>query len=876
MNYSRLFYFRIPLPMVSVCSISILMLSTSFLSAQNAGIFKTYNAHAATSAMGEFNNGSNFLINNCNSNNQASYLWTDAQGNLLATENDFVGSCGHYRYDSIYYVMTGSGGSEPSRDVSLSKMSRNNTVVWTKTYPLSMDNFGQFVIPTNDKGFMVVGATQVPNDTTYKVQLIKTDSLGNLQWQKVVSQGLIYSRIRRPNGTGCTDLINSKQISITKIWQTTDGGYYMEYATNEPPADCSLGKGDGAVVVRLDGSGNYLWHKANLSNTSEGKYHNIFPAENGNLLVLMTHILRDTGCTKYSYKLSKYSPLGDTLWAFERKQTSCSNPQPQNAGAITLFRNGDVYLETQLGTVVRKISGTTGLQLDSLVVPKQTGLTQATNMIETRDGSFAMVGGTGEVVYFYKNKFPTLVEKYCTSKSSAPWELWISNVLFSNINNASDKFKDYATLGYSDFTSLSTTIATGRSYPLSITPGLSWSGVLPTAFCRAWIDFNRNGIFEDTEKVLERNNANPMTANVLIPTNAAVGDALMRISLKMGSYPTPCETFDKGEVEDYTITIVKGIDPCENDVIAPIIACPANMTVTIPMNQDSALVNLSLPSVTDACDHITLIATLPDGENVLPDTKFPTGTTVVTWTAYDISHNSAACNFNVTLVKAVVDNTQDIALGITTTPEGYRPYSNINFIISAKNTGSQPFTGVKIEFKYPEFTAAGGTATPSVGTWQEWCSGGIQCFTWSIPSLAANSTATLTIPIFVINLSPPLVGTTKLLASTPVDNVVRNNIATVSVNPAPAFTDFVPFIQKIAPNPTSDHIVIELESSGKQTVVFTFLDAYGQTLKTAKRNVERGTNQLPFDIQTLPKGVYFVTPLSENGKSAPTKFVKIN
>ncbi len=640
MNHSRLHNFGIRL--------CILLFFPSFLSAQNIGIFKTYNIHAATSALGEFNNGSNFLINNCNTSNQASYLWTDAQGVLLNIENDFVGSCGRYRYDSIYYILTNSVGTEPNRDLLLSKTDRNNTIIWTKTYPLSMDNFGQFVIPTNDKGFIVAGATQVANDTTYKVQLIKTDSLGNIQWQKVVNQGLIYSQILRPNGTGCIDLINSKKIPISKIWQTTDGGYYMEYATNMPSADCVAGKGDGAVVVRLDAQGNYLWHKVSASNASKSKYHNVFPAENGNLLVLLTQIAYDSDCTKNSYKAMKFNSLGDTLWAFERHQDTCRNPQ--YAGAIMMHRNGDVYLETQNGTIVRKLSGSTGRQLDSIIVPKQEGLTKATNMISTLDGGFAMVGGTGDVVYFYRNKFPTLIEKYCPSKSITPWELWIANVRFDSLNNTSDKFKDYATLGYSNFTNLSTTVSTGHIYPLSITPGLSWSGVLPTAFCRAWIDFNGNGVFEENEKVMEAKNLNPMIVNILVPNTAVTGDVLMRVSMKSGSYPTPCETFDKGEVEDYTVTITKGNDPCENDNIAPLITCPTNMTVTIPTGQNATTVKLPIPSVTDACPHITLLPLLPNQESVLSETTFPLGTTTLTWFAYDLSRNESSCIFKVTVV----------------------------------------------------------------------------------------------------------------------------------------------------------------------------------------------------------------------------------
>ena len=41
-----------------------------------------------------------------------------------------------------------------------------------------------------------------------------------------------------------------------------------------------------------------------------------------------------------------------------------------------------------------------------------------------------------------------------------------------------------------------------------------------------------------------------------IPTTASLGKTRMRIVLKVGAYPTPCETFERGEVEDYSVNIV--------------------------------------------------------------------------------------------------------------------------------------------------------------------------------------------------------------------------------------------------------------------------------------------------------------------------------
>ncbi len=95
---------------------------------------------------------------------------------------------------------------------------------------------------------------------------------------------------------------------------------------------------------------------------------------------------------------------------------------------------------------------------------------------------FILFGGNFSLLNMYG-------QSVCTSKSNAPWELWVSNVQFHTLKNTSEKFKDYAALGYSDYTNFSTSVSKGQSYPLSITPNLSWIGNLPNVFCRVWIDF---------------------------------------------------------------------------------------------------------------------------------------------------------------------------------------------------------------------------------------------------------------------------------------------------------------------------------------------------------------------------------------------------
>ncbi len=472
----------------------------------------------------------------------------------------------------------------------------------------------------------------------------------------------------------------------------------------------------------------------------------------------------------------------------------------------------------------------------------------------------------------------TQTGSYCTSKSAAPWELWITNTRFNTINNTSDKFKDFATLGYSDFTNVSTTVNKGQNYPLSISAGLSWAGHLPNAFCRVWIDFNKNNVFEDNEKVLEQNNQNPMTANVLIPTTAVTGAVRMRVAMKWGGYPTACEMFDKGEVEDYIINIQGGgNDPCSPDVTPPLFQnCPSN--IVLNTTGTTAVSTWTAPTATDNCSTAPSVSSTHNS-----GFAFPVGTTNVSYTATDGSNNKSTCSFTVT-VTTLTSGSADIAVSIAATPSVFRNYTPLSFHIGAKCNGNQDFTNVKIEFKFPAGTVNGGDVVPSVGTWQQWCVGGIECFTWTIPTLVGNATATLSVPVYVLNPPSPMVATAKLLSSTPTDNFLANNSASITLNQAPppvasvkkkATQETPVIVQKVSPNPSDADMIVELESFNAREVTFEFSDAFGKMVKIENRQLTQGVNQVLFDISALPQGVYFVSPSANGGKKVPTKFVKM-
>ena len=482
--------------------------------------------------------------------------------------------------------------------------------------------------------------------------------------------------------------------------------------------------------------------------------------------------------------------------------TSSWSGDPRNANMfwrVWVDFNGDgVFTSSDEQVISRQIVFINGIFLDNeaaFTPPSNAKLGITRMRISMKVGGYPEPCETferGEVQDFTVEIIDGTINpsNYCASKSNAPWELWISKVGFNTINNSSEKFKDFATAGYSDYTNLSTTIQRGTTYLLNITPGLSWSGNLSNVYTKGWIDYNGDNNFDDAEAVIQYVGAAPFLPQIRIPNAAATGTVRMRVAVKWGSFPTSCETFGKGEVEDYSLSFYTG------------------------------------------------------GNN----------------------------------------NNSDIAVSIATVPNFFTKYQVLNFTTTANNTGPQSFSNVNVEFKFPVNTTNGGTAVTTLGTWNEWCAGGIQCFTWTIPNLPANTTAVMVVPVFVLNPSSPIVATTKLLSSTPTDVNVLNNTATVSINAAPGFapleqfqtTQLIPMvIEKISPNPTDGDLEIVVRSIDERILVLSFNDAYGKIARNDSRRLEKGINKLHYDVSELPQGIYFVSPSLKGGLKLPMKFVKM-
>jgi PKD repeat protein len=131
----------------------------------------------------------------------------------------------------------------------------------------------------------------------------------------------------------------------------------------------------------------------------------------------------------------------------------------------------------------------------------------------------------------------------------------------ANINNSSDGI-NVVTIGantnntspggpgYVFFTSPVFNFTPGQTYSVSLSPFNNSN----RNFWRIWVDLNGDGDFEDGDETLFSANNKKGTVNgsMLIPSYAP-GQTRMRITMRTGSSPAPCDDNFDGEVEDYNV-----------------------------------------------------------------------------------------------------------------------------------------------------------------------------------------------------------------------------------------------------------------------------------------------------------------------------------
>jgi hypothetical protein len=140
---------------------------------------------------------------------------------------------------------------------------------------------------------------------------------------------------------------------------------------------------------------------------------------------------------------------------------------------------------------------------------------------------------------------------YCTATTTTTTYERITNVTIGSINNTS------ANSSYSNYSALSTNVAVGTGYPITITIGSAYTTDRVVVF----VDWNNNGVFTDAGETVYTSaiGVGPFTGGISVPAGTSTGAKRMRIRLTdTGAGPnlTSCGASSYGEVEDYTLTVI--------------------------------------------------------------------------------------------------------------------------------------------------------------------------------------------------------------------------------------------------------------------------------------------------------------------------------
>lgn len=258
---------------------------------------------------------------------------TDSLGNQLWSAN-FGGAQDDEGYSLLQtsdggFLIAGVSSSftSGSRDVWLVKTNASGVIQWSRNHGGLSSDGAWSVELSADGGFIVAGWTfSYGPGAVGNAWLVKTDSAGNLQWQKpfggtsvdraldvcLAGGGYALTGYTSSSGSGLDDMLLIRTVSLgNEIWTRTFGGSGRDYGQSITRSSdgngfliagytLSFGSGSEDVwIVRTDGNGNMLWSRALGGSASD--------AANS------VHLTYDGGAVVAGYTLSYGAGVHD-LW----------------------------------------------------------------------------------------------------------------------------------------------------------------------------------------------------------------------------------------------------------------------------------------------------------------------------------------------------------------------------------------------------------------------------------------------------------------------------------------------------------------------------------------------------------------------------------
>lgn len=163
---------------------------------------------------------------------------------ILAEDEAGIGYCIRQTSDGGF-IIAGEIIVQDNLDFLLIKTDCDGNIQWSKQLGSSDPDIPNFVMQTHDGGYFVCGVTR-QNSATIPVYAVKTDSLGDVEWQKTYLTSPPFSRA-----------------TATRAIATKDGGYLIG-------GSCTHGElFSDIMLLRIDSNGSVEWTTAYGGNDNE-------------------------------------------------------------------------------------------------------------------------------------------------------------------------------------------------------------------------------------------------------------------------------------------------------------------------------------------------------------------------------------------------------------------------------------------------------------------------------------------------------------------------------------------------------------------------------------------------------------------------------
>lgn len=243
-------------------------------------------------------------------------------------------------------------------------------IQWVQQYAANYSaDYANRVIQTTDGGYAIAGIIGALKYSVPSGWLVKTDSLGNIEWNQtfsVTSSNLTYTLE-----------------SVAGLVQTKDGGYVIAgREASFPSDDMSIAPSTFAILFKTDGLGNILWNRT-------------YSELNGVSFMIKTS--DDGFALAGDYSLVKTDSKGMEQWE-KSYQDNVFKPNDENQNLISITQTTDSgYALLTSDNILFKVNPSGGLQW---IQTYQVGASNygapgyINSFIQTTDGGYTLGGRT--------------------------------------------------------------------------------------------------------------------------------------------------------------------------------------------------------------------------------------------------------------------------------------------------------------------------------------------------------------------------------------------------------------------------------------------------------------------------------------------------